>query len=37
MIKEWFYQGINSVQLHDFFVGVGNEYNRDWNEKRFTW
>jgi ribonucleotide reductase beta subunit family protein with ferritin-like domain len=37
VIKEWFYQGINSVQLHDFFVGVGNEYNRDWNEKRFTW
>jgi len=37
VIKEWFYQGINSVQLHDFFVGVGSEYNRDWNEKRFTW
>jgi ribonucleotide reductase beta subunit family protein with ferritin-like domain len=36
-IKDWFYQGINSVQLHDFFVGVGNEYNRDWSEKKFSW
>lgn len=37
VIKEWFYDGINAVQLHDFFVGVGNEYNRDWNEKKFIW
>jgi len=37
VIKEWFYDGINAVQLHDFFVGVGPEYNRDWNERRFTW
>lgn len=37
VIKEWFYDGINAVQLHDFFVGVGNEYNRDWNEKGFVW
>lgn len=36
VIKEWFYQGINSVQLHDFFVGVGSEYNRDWGEKKFV-
>lgn len=36
-IKEWFYQGINSVQLHDFFYGVGSEYNRDWSEKAFVW
>ena len=37
VIREWFYDGINAVQLHDFFVGVGSEYNRDWNEKGFTW
>ncbi len=37
VIKEWFYQGINTVQFHDFFSGTGNEYNRDWSEKRFTW
>lgn len=37
VIKEWFYDGINAVQLHDFFVGVGNEYNRDYSEKEFTW
>ena len=37
VIKDWFYDGINSVQLHDFFVGVGNEYNRNWSEKKFVW
>ena len=37
VIKEWFYDGINSVQFHDFFSGVGNEYNRDWNEQGFSW
>lgn len=37
VVKEWFYQGINSVQLHDFFVGVGSEYNRNWSEKKFVW
>ena len=37
VIKEWFYDGINAVQLHDFFVGVGSEYNRDWNERNFIW
>lgn len=36
-IKEWFYQGINSFQLHDFFVGLGSEYNRAWDEMSFTW
>lgn len=37
VIKDWFYDGINSVQLHDFFFGVGNEYNRDWSEDGFEW
>ena len=37
VIKEWFYDGINAVQLHDFFVGVGSEYNRDWDERAFSW
>lgn len=36
-IKSWFYQGINSFQLHDFFVGLGSEYNRAWDEASFTW
>ena len=36
-IKEWFYQGINSVELHDFFNGTGSSYNRDWNETKFIW
>ncbi len=37
VIREWFYDGINAVQLHDFFTGTGNEYNRDWNEDGFEW
>jgi ribonucleotide reductase beta subunit family protein with ferritin-like domain len=37
VIKEWFYDGINAVQLHDFFTGTGNSYNRDWNEDGFSW
>ena len=37
VIKEWFYDGINAVQFHDFFTGTGNEYNRDWDETAFTW
>jgi ribonucleoside-diphosphate reductase beta chain len=36
-IKDWFYKNINSVQLHDFFTGIGNSYNRDWDETRFVW
>lgn len=36
-ISSWFYKGINSIQMHDFFYRVGNEYNRDWNEEGFKW
>ena len=36
-IADWFYDGINSYQLHDFFTGIGNQYNRDWDESRFVW
>lgn len=36
-IAEWFYDNINAVSLHDFFSGVGNSYNRDWNERGFVW
>ena len=36
-IAEWFYDNINSVQFHDFFSGMGSNYNRNWNEERFTW
>lgn len=35
-IAKWFYKGINTVQFHDFFTGVGNSYNRDWDETKFT-
>ena len=36
-IKKWFYKNINSVQFHDFFTGVGNSYNRNWDEDAFIW
>jgi ribonucleotide reductase beta subunit family protein with ferritin-like domain len=36
-ISEWFYLGISSSTIHDFFAKVGNQYNRKWNEKGFTW
>ena len=37
IVGEWFYDNINSVQLHDFFTGIGNSYNRNWNETGFKW
>jgi len=36
-IAEWFYDGINGYQMNDFFTGIGNQYNRNWNEDNFTW
>lgn len=37
-IAEWFYKGINMYQLHDFFTGVGSEYNRAGaDESEFDW
>lgn len=37
VISKWFYDAINSVSFHDFFVGVGNSYNRAWDQGAFTW
>jgi len=37
-IADWFYKGINMYQLHDFFTGVGSEYNRAGAEESdFNW
>jgi ribonucleotide reductase beta subunit family protein with ferritin-like domain len=36
-IAEYFYKGINDYQMNDFFQGVGREYQRDWDKKRFIW
>lgn len=36
-IADWFYDGINSYQMNDFFTGIGNQYNRNWNEEGFGW
>lgn len=36
-ISDWFYDNLNSTILHDFFAKQGNDYNRNWSEKAFTW
>jgi len=36
-ISEWFYLGISSATIHDFFARVGNQYHRNWSENKFTW
>jgi ribonucleotide reductase beta subunit family protein with ferritin-like domain len=36
-IAEWFYKAISDYQFNDFFAGVGNQYQRDWDELGFTW
>jgi ribonucleoside-diphosphate reductase beta chain len=36
-IEDWFYKDINDFKFNDFFGGVGSEYRRDWDEKRFIW
>lgn len=37
-VAEWFYDSINSYQMHDFFTGVGSEYNRSGaDEDSFEW
>lgn len=35
-IAEWFYDGINGYQMTDFFSSQGNQYQRNWDEKGFT-
>lgn len=36
-IGEWFYNDLESTTLHDFFKSTGNDYTRNWIEKRFSW
>lgn len=36
-ISDWFYDGINGYQFNDFFSGIGNQYNRNWDESGFAW
>ena len=36
-IEKWFYKDLKSSVLHDFFSSQGNDYNRNWVEKRFEW
>jgi len=36
-IADWFFDGINSIKLHDFFNTQSGEYHRKWNMDRFVW
>ena len=36
-ISSWFYEGAQTVQVNDHFVGVSREYTRHWDEEAFTW
>lgn len=36
-IADWFYSNINGYKFNDFFVGIGNEYKRDYDESDFEW
>lgn len=36
-IASWFYDSISTIQFGDFFAGTNSEYNRNWDESRFTW
>lgn len=36
-VSDWFYIGISSAAIHDFFARVGAQYHRKWNEKGFVW
>lgn len=36
-IDKWFYKGINDFQFNDFFSGMGNQYNRNWEKTGFVW
>jgi ribonucleotide reductase beta subunit family protein with ferritin-like domain len=36
-IDAWFYRSINNFQFNDFFSGMGNQYNRNWEKTGFIW
>tara|TARA_Y100000310_G_scaffold227068_1_gene229260 strand:+ start:2327 stop:3331 length:1005 start_codon:yes stop_codon:yes gene_type:complete len=36
-IADWFYDGINSYMMGDFFSAQNNQYSRGWNKTGFTW
>jgi ribonucleotide reductase beta subunit family protein with ferritin-like domain len=36
-ISEWFYIGLTTSTIHDFFAKVGSSYHRKWNERSFVW
>jgi len=35
-IKDWFYNNVNAIKMHDFFAGGSTQYRKDWSEVKFT-
>jgi len=35
-ISEWFFQGVNAISIHDFFVSGTHQYKRDWNTTKLS-
>ena len=35
-VATWFYANITMPTIHDFFVNLGSQYNRDWSESAFV-
>ena len=35
-VADWFYKGINGYAMNDFFVSIGNQYQRNWSGEGFT-
>lgn len=36
-IEDWFYKSTTDFAFNDFFSGVGNQYNRNWEKFGFVW
>lgn len=35
-ISEWFFQGINAISIHDFFVSGTSQYSRNWSSTKLS-
>ncbi len=35
-VAVWFYANITMPTIHDFFINLGSQYNRDWSESEFV-
>jgi len=35
-ISDWFFQGVNAISIHDFFVSGTHQYNRNWSMTKLS-